>query len=158
MSIQGEGDLQFRTDAVDARYENRVAHATKVGAKQSAEAADFSKHLRAVRLSDEGLNSPLESIPEIDIYTGASVSLSLLCHPERVRRISQAILDAMMAARSSRDHPVFARFLAPLGMTRFGYFKSANSVGCVSCSASAFARCSRFSMMNLSRAGSTGRG
>src|SRR5436190_19438477 len=90
MSIQGEGDLQFRTDAVDARYENRVAHATKVGAKQSAEAANFSKHLWAVRLPDECLNSPLESIPEIDIYTGSSVSLSLVCHPSRMRSIPQA--------------------------------------------------------------------
>src|SRR5438046_9691177 len=38
------------------------------------------------------------------------------------------------------------------------YFKSANRAGCASWSARALARCSRFSMMNLSNAGSTGRG
>src|SRR5580765_7363657 len=131
--VHGKRDFQFRPDAIDTRDQDRFTHSGKVWREQAAEAADFSKHLRAVRLPDKGLNSPLESIPKIDIYTGASVSLSLLCHLERVRRISQAILDAMMAGRSSRGHPVFARFLAPLGMTRFGYFKSANSVGCVSC-------------------------
>jgi hypothetical protein len=46
---------------------------------------------------------------------------------------------------------------APLEMTE-GYLRSVNSVGCASWSASALARCSRRSMMNLSSAGSTGRG
>ncbi len=38
------------------------------------------------------------------------------------------------------------------------HLRSVNSVGCASWSASALARCSRRSMMNLSSAGSTGRG
>ena len=48
--VHREGNFQFRADAIDARDQDRIAHPRKLCAKESAEAADFSEHLRSVRL------------------------------------------------------------------------------------------------------------
>ena len=44
--VHGEGDLQLRADAIDARDQHRLAHAGKVRREQPAEAADLAENFR----------------------------------------------------------------------------------------------------------------
>jgi hypothetical protein len=119
MSIQGERDLQFRADAIDARDQNRVAHPGKGRAKQSAEPADLSEDLRAMRFFDERLNLSLQPIPKIDVNARCRIGFLFVCHVERSRDISEFL-------RNSKRF----RFAA-LGTGNY-YFRSAKSVGCAS--------------------------
>src|SRR5438270_12894759 len=73
--VHGERDFQFRSHAVDAGDEDRVAHARELYSKQASEAADLAEHLRSMRLPDERLDPALELVAEIDINPGARVSL-----------------------------------------------------------------------------------
>ena len=84
--VQRESDFQFRPDAVDARDQHRLAHSEKFGAEQSAEAADFPEHLRAVRLPDERLDPALQPVAKIDIDAGARVGFFHLVRT-RARRV-----------------------------------------------------------------------
>ena len=85
--VHGERDFQFRSHAVDAGDEDRVAHSGELYSKQTAEAADLAEHLRSMRLPDERLDPALELVAKIDINPGARVSL-FSCHVERSRDIS----------------------------------------------------------------------
>src|SRR5205823_13532918 len=51
--VHCERDFQFRPNTIDARDEYRFVHSVKVRRKQTAKAAEFSKHLHAVRSLDE---------------------------------------------------------------------------------------------------------
>src|SRR5437762_4713254 len=88
MLVHRERDFQLRANAIDARDQNGIAHCAEVRAKQTAEAADFSEHVRPVRLLNERLNAALEFVAKIDIYARRSVGRSFSCHVERSRDIS----------------------------------------------------------------------
>jgi hypothetical protein len=75
MPIQGKGYFQFRADTIDARDQDRSAHPMELYSKESAETADFSEHLRSVRLGNELLNPALKPVTKIDIYARACVGL-----------------------------------------------------------------------------------
>src|SRR5207249_9870160 len=88
--VHGERDFQFRSHAVDAGDEDRVAHSGELYSKQASEAADFAEHSsrgRGMRLPNERLDPALELVAKIDINPGARVSL-FSCHVERSRDIS----------------------------------------------------------------------
>ena len=57
--VHGEGDLQFRPDAIDARDQHRLAHPGKIRREQAAEAADLPEHFRTVRLPNESVDFAL---------------------------------------------------------------------------------------------------
>jgi len=78
MPIQGKGYFQFRANTIDARDQDRGAHPRELYSKESAETADFSEHLRSVRLGNELLNPALEPVAKIDIYARARVGFSFV--------------------------------------------------------------------------------
>ena len=142
VSVEREGDFQFRPDAVHARDQHRLAHAGKIRREQTAEAADFAEHFRPVRALHARLDALLDEVAEIDVDSGARVGFFLCVILSEAKDLADGV-----------------RFFAPLRMTNENsYFRSAKSVGCASSAASALERPSRFSMMNLSSSGSTGRG
>src|SRR4029077_18809160 len=71
--IHRDRNFQFRADAVDARNQNGIEHSAKVCAKQSAEPANLSQHLRPVCLLHEVLNASFQLVAKIDIYSGTCV-------------------------------------------------------------------------------------
>ena len=161
--VHGKGDFQLRPDTVHTGDQHRLAHSGKIGREQAAEAADFPEHLRPVRLPDESVDFALEAVAEIDVDSGAGVGFFLLCHPERSEGSHK-----LRAARCSRKAETATPIREVLRCAQNDekealaksdnlYFNPANKVGCFS-SASALARASRFSMMNLSSSGSTGSG
>src|SRR5437660_12566239 len=85
--VHGERDFQFRSHAVDAGDEDRVAHSRELYSKQASEAADLAEHLRSMRLPDERLDPALELVAKIDINPGARVII-FSYHVERSRDIS----------------------------------------------------------------------
>ena len=85
--VHRERDFQFRSHAVDAGDEDRVAHSGELYSKQASEAADFAEHVRSMRLSNERLDPTLELVAKIGIDPGARVGL-FSCHVERSRDIS----------------------------------------------------------------------
>src|SRR4029077_10885460 len=90
--VRGEGDFQFGSDAINARDEHRLPHSTKIRREQPTEPANFSQHLRAVRVADKGLNSTFELVAKVNINAGAGVGFLSLCHVERSRDISNYFL------------------------------------------------------------------
>jgi hypothetical protein len=76
MLVHRESDLQFRADAIDTGDQDRVAHSGKARAKQSAEPADFSEHLRPMRLPNERSNAALQFVSQIDIYARTWIRFS----------------------------------------------------------------------------------
>ena len=136
--VHGEGDLQLRPDAIDARDQHRLAHSGKIGREQAAEAADFPEHLRPVRLPGRVLDFAFDAVAEIDVDPGAGVGFFLLV-------ILSEAKDLTNYERRDRGRKVgsatrLARFFAALRMTgknalaksdKF-YFRSANKVGCAS--------------------------
>ena len=80
--------------------------------EQAAKAADFSEDLQPVRLSNERLNPPLESIPKVDIYA---------------RMRARFVVFLQGAVSFLREGNAF-----PYKKMRAAYFRSANSVGCIS--------------------------
>ena len=96
----------------------------------------------------------LTQVAEIDVDPGAGVGFFLLCHPSeaKISQIRRTCADRHRYT-DSRGHRC-AQMTRPAAI----YFRSANKVGCASSAASALARPSRFSMMNLSSSGSTGSG
>jgi hypothetical protein len=62
VSVHRESDLQFRPDPVDAAHQHRLAHPEKIRRKEAAETSNLSQHFRAVRLPDELVDSPLQTI------------------------------------------------------------------------------------------------
>ena len=111
--------------------------------EQTAEAADLSEDFGPMRSPNEPLDSTLQAIAELDVNAGAGVGLVLFCHPEQSEG-SRNACEVPRFARNDKRKPA-------------AYFSPAKSVGCFS-SARALARDSRFSMMNLSSSGLTGRG
>src|SRR5438477_2419399 len=78
--VHRERDFQLRANAIDTRDKNGIAHCAEVRAKQTAKAADFSEHVRPVRLLNERLNAALEFVAKIDIYARRSVGLCFSTH------------------------------------------------------------------------------
>src|SRR5205085_9884752 len=107
--VHRERDFQFRADAIDARNQNRIAHAGKFRAEQSTEAPDLSEHSWSMRLPDERLDAALELVAKINIHPGGCVGLFVLCH----------------VCRGSCQLPM-GRQRLPLQ----NHFRSAKSVGC----------------------------
>ena len=162
--VHGKGDLQLRPDAIDTRDQHRLAHSGKIGREQAAEAADFPEHLGTVRAPNATLDFALYEVTEIDVDSQRGRRLFSSLYPSGAQDFTN--LRRHESAKKRSGYTVFARFCVALRITRkmlamtsptIFYFSPANKVGCFS-SASALARASRFSMMNLSSSGSTGSG
>ncbi len=82
VAVEGEGDLQFRPDAIDAADQHRLAEPAKIRREKSAEPADFPEHFRSMRLPDESVNSALQPVPEIDVDPGAGIGFFLRRHED----------------------------------------------------------------------------
>ena len=77
--IQRKRDLQFRADAIHARHEHRLAHSGEVRREEAAESTDFPEHFGTVRALYARLDAALDQVAQINVHSGASVSLSLSC-------------------------------------------------------------------------------
>src|ERR1700730_10950017 len=115
VSIQSKRDLQFRSDAIDARDQHRLVHAGKVRREEPAEAADSPKNFGTVRAFNAVLDAALYQVAEFDVDAGEGVSLGFLVR--RFHRFSQI-----------RSQEKSMSICATRG-SNF-YFRSANNVGC----------------------------
>jgi hypothetical protein len=75
MAVQREGELELRTDAIDARHENGLPVFADVQRKEAAEAANFAEHFGPVRCPEHAGQSGLHLVAEVNIDARAGVGL-----------------------------------------------------------------------------------
>ena len=73
VAIGGEGDFEFRADAVHARDKHGVFHSPEVGTEEAAEAADFAQNLRSMSGADEGVDSFFDLVAEVHINPSGGI-------------------------------------------------------------------------------------
>ncbi len=71
--VEGDGDLQFRADAVHAADEHGAPVLRRVEGEQPAESADGAEHFRATGLADLLFQAGLERVGEMDVHARAGV-------------------------------------------------------------------------------------